>query len=204
MQSFFDRTPWEQQQFCGVPVETVVTLNSQVNVQLVNGDPMRFFLLIAAYAVAAGGGQVSTNPAAGGNSGIQMNNTTLPLVITASTYGPLVTLPWYGSAKAPNSMTLTIITQSFIRDPYDETYTSAIKAVDNAALANGPRLPNGNGKYNANGNRWRESAQATIDDIAAAIQSYQCGAGWQRVGNDWLPPSNWRRAPHPRQQPLRG
>lgn len=196
--SFEELPPWKQQEYLALPVETTVAVTPTA-VQACAGDPNRRIIMFGLLPGAAGAVQVSTKQLDNAASGFVLNTTTLVLTITAWDHGPLVTVPWFVSCSNPGNGTITVLTQSFIRFPGDGSYTSPFEALDShAIISNGNRPANGNGRYYAHADSGTEPTAQEIDYLAAALQSCQRGARWQRNGNLWLPPGSWGRPSNPR------
>lgn len=189
--------PWDQIPYHSAPIETAVAATT-TNQLLIAGDPNRRTLVIALTPPATGSWVVSTSASGNGTQGIPLSGTFVPLVIGWQDYGPLVCYPWYVSLVpgTVGTATITVISQQLLRA---DSRPSLIEQVDNANYRAGNRPANGDCVIGyGNTDSGAEPSQKAIDDIAALIQSCQRGPRWQRVGNDWLPPSRWRRPVNPR------
>jgi hypothetical protein len=197
LRTILDLPPWEAVQYFNQPVETVVASGGPHSV-LVKGDPYRFLLIAYLQAGSTGSTVVSLTMNDNGTSGIQLNNTNLPLVLEFATHGPLVCQPWFVSTSQPGSGNVTVITHSMFRYPDDGGLQSLIEQVDNATDNAGAGQPYCNSFLDWINSACRsKSAQEEANYLAAAVQSCAGGAQWSRNSNGWVPPSRWRAPVYP-------
>lgn len=179
--------PWERLPHFFTPVETVVALGAGP-VLLIKGDPMRVFLAFGIAGIA--GSQtvlnypipiaygivsitsalpnmvVSTNPNLTTQSGFALNPIFPPFVVDARTWGPAVTLPWYGRSGGSGPL-VTVLSISMRDWPEDQTLPpSIIQDTDNGKFTNRYVRPaGGNGNVHVYSNRWRQRQAGSPYDL---------------------------------------